>query len=453
MSFVKHSLQTILVRFFQLILVLLTGIITARWLGPEGEGVLVLLILVKNFAFRFGNLGFGSSFAFYAARHNVPFKHILKMLWLTGLTLSAISVIVLLLLWKASFSPWNDLQPNLFYISLVAVPLFFLNTYLQRLLSGQLRIAEMNTANMIMNSSIFAFMIVLVIVFKMHVKGAILAVVLADMVTLIYLWLRIGKSDITSSTLADVNEKDFSIYKFWKYGKWNYLLMFANFFIEELPLVLLKKITIGSSVGAQNASVGFFSKARGLGRQSRIVALPVAQVLFPYTAASKEHLGIKRTNTLSRNYLLIMIPIALVMVLCIKPVIYFFYGQSFMPAVKIFYALAPGICLWPYGHFLGVHVAASGKPKIVFFSSCVILAAAIVICWALIPAYGAFGAGLSVSAIYIVQAIVRVLVYRKVTGAGFKEILFFHKEDLKYYNKLLSFLKLKIQNQTGKTDE
>jgi len=287
----------------------------------------------------------------------------------------------------------------------------------------------------------------------MHVKGAILAVVLADMVTLIYLWLRIGKSDITSSTLEDVNEKEFSIYKFWKYGKWNYLLMFANFFIEELPLILLKKIAIGPSVGVQNASLGFFSKARGLGRQSRIVALPVAQILFPYTAASKEHLAIKRTNTLSRNYLLIMIPIALVMVLCIKPVIYFFYGQSFMPAVKIFYALAPGMCLWPYGHFLGVHVAASGKPKIVFLSSCVILAAAIVICWALIPAYGAFGAGLSVSAIYIVQAIVRVLVYRKVTGAGFREILFIHKEDLKYYDKLLSFLKSKIQNQTGKTDE
>jgi O-antigen/teichoic acid export membrane protein len=453
MSFAKHSLQTILVRFCQLIFVLLTGIITARWLGPEGEGVLVLLILVKNFAFRFGNLGFGSAFAFYAAKHNVPLKRILKMLWLTGISFSAISVVVLLLVWKASFSPWNDLQPGYFYISLIAIPPFFLNTYLQRLLSGQLRIAEMNTANLIMNSSILAFMILLVIAFKMEIKGAILAVVLADMVTLIYLWIVIRRTKIESAPIAAGVEKEYSIYDFWRYGKWNYLLMFANFFIEELPLILLKKTVTGVSAGNANASLGFFSKARGLGRQSRIVALPVAQVLFPYTAASKEHLAIKRTNTLSRNYLLIMIPIALVMVLCIKPVIYYLYGSSFLPAVKVFYALAPGICLWPYGHFLGVHVAASGKPKIVFFSSCIILAVAIVICWLLIPAYGAFGAGLSVSVIYFVQAIVRVLVYKKVTGASLKELLVFHKDDLKYYNKLLSFLKSKLQNKTEQIDE
>ena len=441
MSFAKHSLQTICVRVCQLLLVLLAGVITARTIGPEGEGILVLLVLVRNFAFRFGNLGFGSAFAFFTARGKMSFQKTLKMLWITGLSLSTATIIALLLIWKAEFSPWNDIDPALFYISLFAVPMFFLNTYIQRLLSGLLKITEMNIANFIMNSSMVLFLVLTLIVFRMQIKGAILSVVLADVAMLLYLGLMIGKLKLQRQEQNATGQKHNTILDLWKYGKWNYFLMFVNFFIEELPLILLKKLTPTSPGLSANTPLGLFSKARGLGRQSRIVALPVAQVLFPYTAASKERLAIKRTNTLSRNYLLIMIPIALIMVLCIKPVVYFLYGSSFLPSVKVFYALAPGICLWPFGHFLGVHVAASGKPRLVFFSSCVILATAIIICWFLIPAYGAFGAGLSVSAIYLVQAVIRVLIYKKVTGTGFKELFLFQKQDMEHYTKVLRFLK------------
>lgn len=453
MSFTKHSIQTIAVRVFMLLFILIAGVITARWLGPEGEGVFVLLILIKNFAFRFGNFGFGSAFAYYVAKKEVSVGDALRIMYAAGIIASILTIIILLIVWRRGFSPWRDIDSLLFYISLPMVVLIFFNNFMLRILSGQLRIFAMNIANLIMHVSLVVLLIVLVVILQLDIIGAVLSVVLSDLLAFFYLVFQCKKHSSGFDVVVSDNGSRVSVFDMWRYGRWNYLLMFSGFFIEELPLMLLKMVSLKTSAVGLNISVGLFSKARGLGRQSRIVALPVAQVLFPYTAASKEQLAIKRTNTLSRNYILVMIPIALIMVLCIKPVVYFLYGSSFMPAVKIFYAIAPGICLWPFGHFLGVHVAASGKPKIVFFSSCVVLVAAIVICWFLIPAYGAFGAGLSVSVICLVQTLVRVWVYKKVTGTGFKELLLFQKQDLEHYIEVLRFLRWPKLKRTDTKDE
>ncbi|MHC4772879.1 MAG: hypothetical protein ACYS8S_04745, partial [Planctomycetota bacterium] len=52
----------------------LGGVINARWLGPEGVGVYVLLGLIPTITFRFGNLGFGSAFSFFLAKGQITAK-------------------------------------------------------------------------------------------------------------------------------------------------------------------------------------------------------------------------------------------------------------------------------------------------------------------------------------------------------------------------------------------
>ncbi|MHC4531279.1 MAG: oligosaccharide flippase family protein, partial [Planctomycetota bacterium] len=317
MSFAKHSIQTILVRVFLVLLGLVAGVINARWLGPEGVGIIALLLLVKNFAFRFGNLGFGSAFAFYVAKEKSSIHQILEVIWLTGSIASFMGIIILLFVWRRSFSPWNDIEPKLFYFYLLAVPLFFFNNYIQRVLSGELRITEMNFANMITIACTVLFTAALVIVFKMGIIGAILSVLLADLLTFFYLLFRVrkgGKRTVESDGFT--GGKKALIYSLWRYGRWNYLLMFTGFLGEEIPLILLK------SFSANNAPVGIYSKARNLGRQFRMVALPISQVLFPYTAASKEDYATKRTNILCRNSLVLMVLAAATMALLIKPIIF-----------------------------------------------------------------------------------------------------------------------------------
>ena len=99
--------------------------------------------------------------------------------------------------------------------------------------------------------------------------------------------------------------------------------------------------------------------------------------------------------------------------------------------------MAPAVVLWPLGNFLGIHVAASGKPSWVFLASLGSLALAPGICWYMITRYGAVGSGLSVSMIYAAWTFFRMLAYRRATGAGFADLLVPCRADWVYYRRLM----------------
>jgi len=63
LSFARASVETTAVRMILVVVTFAVGIITARWLGVEGVGILTLALLMRVLAFRFGNLGLGSAFA------------------------------------------------------------------------------------------------------------------------------------------------------------------------------------------------------------------------------------------------------------------------------------------------------------------------------------------------------------------------------------------------------
>lgn len=140
---------------------------------------------------------------------------------------------------------------------------------------------------------------------------------------------------------------------------------------------------------------------------------------------------------LCRSSMVIMIVGVGLLALLIKPIIFVLYGQEFLPATKIFYAIGPGFCFWPLGHFLSIHVAATGRAKVSFFTSLGTVAVAAVTCGLLIPKYGAIGAGLSVSVIYTVWTLLFLIVYIKITRTRFSEVLFLQHSDWEYGKRLI----------------
>jgi O-antigen/teichoic acid export membrane protein len=205
---------------------MVTGIINARWLGPEGVGIIALVLLVKEFTFRFGNLGFGSAFAFYVASKKVSPRRIMKLLWVAGTIMSLTSVIVILVIWRHDFSPWNDMHPHLFYLCLPLIPLLFFTNYMQRVLSGELRITELNIANFVMVTTNVFFLVILVTLLRMGVAGAIFSLVLSDLSTFFYLVLRCSKFP-AQACKTELSESGVGILalNLWRYGRWNYLIM------------------------------------------------------------------------------------------------------------------------------------------------------------------------------------------------------------------------------------
>jgi O-antigen/teichoic acid export membrane protein len=268
-------------------------------------------------------------------------------------------------------------------------------------------------------------------------------VVLSDFLTVLYLLVKTRRAGGQGSDEPQPMDNRGLVRDLWRYGRWNYLLMFSNFLVEELPLIMLK------SLGALNAVVGLFTTARTVGRQTRMVVTPVSQVLFPFTAASEQEEATGRTNALCRNFLLLMGLGVLIVVPFVEYLIVLLYGEEFRASARIFYALAPGIVLWPLGHFLGVHVAAAGKPRVVFFASLVALVVAATTCAVLIPRYGAFGSAMSASVIYAAQTGLRFVVYAWATGARLSEVFLPRRSDWRHYVNITKMLRVNLAARMG----
>jgi len=206
--------------------------------------------------------------------------------------------------------------------------------------------------------------------------------------------------------------------------------MFANALGEELPLILLKNFT-------NSVSVGLFSKGRNLGQQPRMVTMPIGFVLFPYTAASAPEDAARRTTVACRNCLLIMALSGGLVMLVAKPLISLLYGAAFLPAVPVVFVLMPGVVLWPVSYFLGIHIAAIGKPKAVFLTSLTTLVLGGVGCYLHIPRWGVIGAGLSTTLIYVIRSTTLLGLYRRVAHASVVEVLLPRWSDRVYYQRLL----------------
>ncbi len=206
--------------------------------------------------------------------------------------------------------------------------------------------------------------------------------------------------------------------------------MLSNFDLEKMPLVWLKHSSI------THAPIGWFSKARGLGQRSRLLSMPIAQVLFPITAAD-EHGATNRTDLLCRNSLALMAVAVAALCVVIRPTIILLYGKEFLACADVFRALGLGLVVWPIAHFLGVHIAARGSPKKVFLASLLPLLLAPVACGTLISWYGAVGAGMAVTILYTVRLLALIVVYVRTTDSSVADVLCPRLADVAEYKRVL----------------
>ncbi|WAC09136.1 MAG: polysaccharide biosynthesis C-terminal domain-containing protein [Thermodesulfobacteriota bacterium] len=380
--------------------------------------------MVSQFSFRFTNLGFGSSLSFFMAQKKTHFSELRKALWILSLTLSLITCLILLFVWKTPLSPWRDFSIGFFLMGLLGVPLYFLQNFLRRFLSGQLRINIANYSEAIFDFSYIPLLIVFVVIFKLGVLGSFLAFLLAQAATCIYLIFHFKSSKIPVTLEAKPAGFFHLCSDMFKYGFWNYWVLLFTTIIQDAPGVLLKYFISNTAVGLYAVS----SSAMG---RLFMTTNSFAEVLFPHTAASDNNTGIQRTNLLCRAFASVLIIAAIVLGVLIKFIIIFLYGPKFVRSVYVFYALLPSILAYPLFKFLNSHIAATGKSKLSLFS---ILPGIIFIVGAsifFIPRYGEIGAGLSISGSYMAMFIMNLFLYSKLTGSHFSDILFFRRNDWK----------------------
>jgi len=430
MSFANDTARTIIVRISLLSVSLVSGIINARWLGPEGVGVYSLLVLVSHFSFQFCNLGFGSAFAFFMGSKKASFQELRRLLWYLASALSAIACLIILCLWKISVSPWNDIGAGFFLLAVLGVPMMFFRNFMTRLLSGQLRIKVMNISEAIYSISNVLFLVALVVALRLGILGAIVSFLLASSVANFYLWSKVGRTSCEPNAQNDTVPWRARISDLWSYGRWNYLIMLCRFLLQHMPTLVLKYFF-------SNMAIGLFAVAQSLTGRLFIITNSFSEMLFPYTAASDDGSAVRRTNMLCRSFLILTVVFAALVGLLARYVIPLLYGEGFEESVQVIYTLLPTIVFAPPSKLLNIHIAARGDSKLSLLAILPGLAIGIAICMTMIPRYAAVGAGLSVSATYGALFLTATMVHSRITDSRLSEILLFNAGDWRVLRNLM----------------
>jgi O-antigen/teichoic acid export membrane protein len=436
MSYASDSIRTILVRFLVIGVALVGGIINARWLGPDGVGIYMLLILIPRICFRFGNLGAGAGISFFVARKQASVTSMIRFAVGLSMIMSTITALLVVTAQKWDWSPWHDIADVLFWMALIAVPLVFCNSLLQRIFGGLLLIPVINSLEMLVVVVYIILLTGFVILLDLGVMGALGASLMSQTIGLCYLLYRLrglGTGAILASqsnaAARVANPLRDLLSRIFRYSIFNYFTQLIHFCFEQLPFIILK-------VFSSSAAVGIYSVPNTLLQRIEILPNTFSNLLFPFTAASGEQAATNRTNVLCRNFLLLMIGITVILALTGKHLILGLYGAPFAPSIDVLYALLPSLVALPVFRFLSVHVSASGNPKAVLLSRLAVFPAAVFICFLLIPSHGALGAAYSFSAGYMLLAAAALSLYLQSTKSRLSDVLIVKKADISYYRKM-----------------
>src|SRR2546426_4225131 len=144
MRFFDRVALTLLTRGLTILLGLVGSIVTARWLGPEGRGILAIISVVTGLALQFGSLGLHSGNAYFVAREPglapgvLGNASVLSLVLGTGAALAAIAGFLGEPRWFAGV-PFI-----LLVVASATLPFHFLNLFFQNALLGMHEVKAFN---------------------------------------------------------------------------------------------------------------------------------------------------------------------------------------------------------------------------------------------------------------------------------------------------------------------
>jgi len=180
----RDVLRTGAVQAFELAVGLLTLILSARLLGPEGRGLLGVTVVWAGLFAAFGSLSLDAVVANRAAhaRGEDWFRRLFRAIGRLYLLLLALTLAAALLLFAVAREPvFGDLPGYLLASGLALVPLMLWARYQQALLLALGKLALRNRAIVISNLAALAGLVVFVWLLDWSVPGALLAQGLASL--------------------------------------------------------------------------------------------------------------------------------------------------------------------------------------------------------------------------------------------------------------------------------
>lgn len=369
-----------------------TGIIASRILGPSGKGIYQFLFLVIKVLIPIGMFGMASGFSHAIASKKFRVCEVALTTIAVAVGLSLITVLLVLLLWKFSYlgQTGQEIQTRELVVVLCACPFFASFTLLLALLKGASDFAAANIALITQTLGSAVFLTIYLVQLDLGILGASLAILSESLLGSLIVGYLIYSRHKAKLTI----NKEYVLYGF-RYGRKAWIGNLSAQSNDRLDQLIL-------GFFASPEALGIYSVAASLSKTLNILPNAIAPVFFA-KVASGGGIAIQSTALSSIHRILFALNGVLAIALfgssgVLVPMI---YGVGFQPAVMPLLILLPGFFGYSVTRRLTTRfLDAMGLPQLSSVIQVGSAALGVASYLVLVPAYGISGAAIGSSLSY-----------------------------------------------------
>jgi O-antigen/teichoic acid export membrane protein len=397
---VRAGIVTYVFSALTLVANLVTGIVSARALGPSGRGVFVALTTVTQLAGLLFAVGVANSLSYYIARRPEDGPRLLTTWAAMLVPLTAVAIAISELLLPTIFS--GDQQAidlgRWFTFSIVLVVGLELN---YGLLLGMHDFLVYNVLRFAQAALIAAAFVVLWVADEMTVENALLAAIVGSTTAmaagLVRSVVRVGVGRLDPRLGAT---------SLW-YGVRGQGSTVATNVTARLDVAMLPAFVT-------NANVGLYSVAANLSLIVHQLSNTFAGLVLPAAASDPERGRIKVIGSLWAS-LVVAAVLAAVLALFARPLIGLVYGDSFRDAAEPLLLLLPGVVLFAGSSILAAGVYAAGRPFTATFAQLLGMGVTVVGLFVFLRSGGITAAAIVSTVSYATVFVAMLIAYKRVS--------------------------------------
>jgi len=405
---VRAGIVTYVFSALTLVANLVTGIVSARALGPSGRGVFVALTTVSQLAGLLFAVGVANSLSYYIARRPEDGPRLLTTWTAMLVPLTAVAIAISELLLPTIFS--GDQQAidlgRWFMLSIVLVVGLELN---YGLLLGMHDFLVYNVLRFAQAALIAAAFVVLWVADEMTVENALIAAIVGSTTAMAAGLARsvvrvgVGRFDLRLGATS-----------LW-YGARGQGSTVATNVTARLDVAMLPAFVT-------NANVGLYSVAANLSLIVHQLSNTFAGLVLPAAASDPERGRIKVIGSLWGS-LVVAGALAAVLALFARPLIGLVYGDSFRDAAEPLLLLLPGVVLFAGSSILAAGVYAAGRPFTATFAQLLGMAVTVVGLFVFLRSGGITAAAIVSTVSYATVFVAMLIAYKRVSDTPWRSFV------------------------------
>ena len=404
--------------------VILTGIVVARTLGPAGKGVIALAMLLQAIFTTYAD-GIQSAIMYQCGNRreseNLVYAAALRLIGAVFLPVS-----IILLITGLAVPRWGAL----IFVA-IAIPF---SVYVQVANGFFLMRNQIGTTVVLAGFCTFGYALVVVPALVVwHADANAVLGIWAAMYLLAaaYAWVKMSALIPPSCARRTTPSILFEQIRFgFKSGS----ISVATFLNLRVDLFV-----VGLMLNAR--MLGIYSLAVATAEMLWQLSRPLAWSTMGRIAVADRSVAIELTASVTRNTLAV-VGLAGAVLFAIAPVaIGFVYGSAYAQSGDVLRWLIPGAVCYAAIGTIGYYISIrEGKPLIIFWQQTASVIACAAITAPMLHVIGIYGAALATSVTYAFSAIFRGFIFARMTGASPLSFTVLRSEDLRRYGRVASRL-------------